>query len=153
MKILVSAIVRQRGVPGKSAAALTWALAGGFFLLSAGCAGEGAAGAHSLAHVSEVAAGPAAVEGVLRNDIMAAGAQTTGWGVSLADGVLEVDVAKVAPDAIRLTGKRVTVRGTIEARTYVEGRSVMTLVAESIVTAPTGSARSVRFPDPPRPQR
>ena len=81
---------------------------------------------------------PMSFTGTLQGNIMAIGAETTGWRI-VGDGQsggIEVDVSKVKDRAKSLEGKRVTVTGRITTRGYPERGHVQVLVADAIKEEP-----------------
>jgi hypothetical protein len=83
---------------------------------------------------SRPATQPTSFTGTLRGHVAAIGGDTTGWRIEgdAQTGGIEVDVARVRQRADALEGKRVTVKGQLTTRGYVERGSVQVLVADSI---------------------
>ena len=82
--------------------------------------------------------------GVLRGGMMAVGGETTGWvlerdGDPAVRGVvapIDLDAADLDPDRLAgLDGRRVTVRGHVGTRDYVERGPTPVLVARSVRAA------------------
>jgi hypothetical protein len=76
--------------------------------------------------------------GTLEGGVMAIGGETTGWRLigEGESGQMDVDISRVADDARRLRGQRVTITGTVITRDYVERGPMPVLVAERITPAP-----------------
>ena len=73
--------------------------------------------------------------GQLRGGMMAIGGEHSGWVLQRQEGDLEVDVTRVFNQARPLDGQRVTIKGKIQRKQYVERGPVDVLVADSIRAA------------------
>ena len=75
--------------------------------------------------------------GTLESGVMAIGGETTGWRL-IGDGesgALELDVSRIADQAEKLDGRRVTITGQVTTRQYIERGEVTVLVARCIQLA------------------
>lgn len=75
--------------------------------------------------------------GTLESGVMAIGGETTGWRL-IGDGesgALELDVSRIADQAEKLDGRRVTITGQVTTRQYIERGEVTVLVAWRIQPA------------------
>jgi len=107
---------------GVAVVALPLAAVGGL----AGCSSTNGGGSSELARES------ATHRGVLRNDMVAIGGETTGWALRLDSGEsVQVDVTGLAAPE-RYAGKRVVLRGPVTFRSYVESGSVPVINARSV---------------------
>ena len=67
------------------------------------------------------------VTGLLRNDMVAIGGDTTGWAIDTADGRIEVDVSAIIEQAKALAGQQVKAGGEYVQVQYVE-RGLVTVL-------------------------